>query len=102
MFKYTERRFQKAIYTALYRHLRVSIFRLENYDTRVAAGGILEDTREDTQPVKTIDLLSYVPSSSYSCYSLQNITKSKVTQPYTVPYWRHCRLACWNNGRPVS
>ena len=31
-----------------------------------------------------------------------NITKSKVTQPYTVPYWRHCRLACWNNGRLAS
>ena len=37
----TEKRFQKAIYTAVYRHLRVSNFRLGNYNTR-QCGGILD------------------------------------------------------------
>ena len=79
----------------VYWHLRVSVFRLGNTDARMAE-------YQKIQPAKTIELRSYASSSSYLLYSLQDITKSEVTQPYTVPYWRHCRLACWNKGRLSS
>ena len=63
----------------VYRHLRVSVFRLSNTDTRMVE-------YQKVQPAKTIELRSYASSSrvvTYDIYSLQDI---KVTQPYTVPY----------------